>query len=79
MARLNTTIAGYLVELETEGETGCDTTQCTVSRGPYSASLELLMAEGHLIWTLSGGLEKYERIQGSTLGEIENWAYRNGY
>lgn len=77
--RHSTVIKGYLVELATEGETGADTTECSISRGPYHTSLERLMAEGNLVWVRSNGHEAYEVPPPSVIGEIENWAYSNGY
>lgn len=79
MAQLHTKIGPYLVELATEGETGAQTTECTISRGPYSTSLARLMEVGNLVWVQRGGREAFEVPPPAIIGEIENWAFANGY
>lgn len=70
----------YVVDLDTDMEGhGADhpdrVTGCWISYGRFSASLETLMASGHL-YTAEGS----ERIVPANLiNEIEAWAIENGY
>lgn len=70
MTTLSTTIKGYTVDLDTDQPT----TQCFVTKGPYSASLEAMSQTGMLTWD-----HREHAVPGSILGDIENWAYNNGY
>lgn len=63
-------IGDYSIELDLSGET----TQCWVSKGRFSASLECLMGEGVLHCN-----DHELKVPPSVIGDIENWAYRNGY
>lgn len=64
---MQTTINGYLVELDIDD----DTTQCFINKGRGSASLECLLAVG----TLDDDLP----VAQSTIDAIEKWALANGY
>lgn len=70
-----TIINGYLVELDTGG----DTTQCFVEyndRGThYNASLAALMDTGEL----EDRHNKPRRVSQSTIDQITNWALERGY
>lgn len=70
-----TTISGYLVELDTEGET----TKCFVDfndRGThYNASLAALDATGEL----EDAHGRPRRVPASTIERIMNWALERGY
>ena len=71
----NTIISGYLVELDTDG----DTTQCFVDyndRGThYNASLAALMDTGEL----EDRYNKPRRVPRSTIDRITDWALERGY
>jgi hypothetical protein len=70
-----TIISGYLVELDTDG----DTTQCFVDyndRGAhYNASLAALMDTGEL----EDRYNKPRRVPQSTIDRITDWALERGY
>lgn len=68
-----TIINGYRVELDLDGPDG--TTQCFVSKGSYSASLQGLLYTGCL--TDSGDREI--RVNESIVDAIEAWALAEGY
>lgn len=70
MPKRSTTIKGYTVELDTDDET----TQCFITKGRYSASLAALSSTGVLTDD-----DKEHAVPGSIQGDIENWAYNNGY
>lgn len=73
-----TTIEGYRVELEfeSEGENVADTkaTQCFVSKGKYSASLEALLWSGCLT-----DIDSELKVPARVISAIESWAQVNGY
>lgn len=73
-----TIIEGYKVELEfeSEGDNVADTnpTQCFVSKGRYSASLEALLWSGCLT-----DVDSELKVPARVIGEIESWAQVNGY
>lgn len=66
-----TTISGYIVEFENDGET----TQCFISNKRGSASLECLLGTGCLTDQFGDDFQVPERV----CAEIENWAMAQGY
>lgn len=76
MKNTQTNIAGYKVELDFESEGENVISQCFISSGSYSASLEHLLATGCLsdsFW------EKDLKVPARVIDEIESWAQVNGY
>lgn len=75
MTKATTIISGYLVELDTDG----DTTQCWVDyndRGNhYTASLAALDATG----VLEDRNGRERPVPGSTVERISDWAVTRGY
>jgi hypothetical protein len=75
MTQSTTIISGYLVELDTTGET----TECFVDfndRGThYSASLAALDATGEL----EDRAGRPRRVPASTIERITSWAVERGY
>lgn len=67
-----TIINGYRVELDLDGPDG--TTQCFVSKGSYSASLQGLIYTG----TLTDG-DREIPVSESIVNAIEGWAVAEGY
>lgn len=71
MSVKSTTIKGYVVDLELDDETS----SCFISKSKYSSSLEHLLGMG----TLYDARDNEHTVPGSIIGDIENWAYANGY
>jgi len=67
---IKTNISGYAVELDLSGET----TQCFISKGKFSSSLECLMGNG----TLDNSDETID-VPIPVINDIEMWALENGY
>jgi hypothetical protein len=65
-----TVIHGYEVELEVDD----GTSQCFITKGRHSASLEALMATG----VMTNADDEVEVTQG-TIEKIEKWAIGKGY
>jgi len=66
------TIAGYTIELDVTD----DYTQCTISKGRCTSSLEVLLNYG----TLAGDREQDDHtVAPGVVDMIEDWALANGY
>ncbi len=70
--RTETTIEGYAVVLDTGGKSP----QCFIAKGKFEASLDALSATGKLFHRSN---DAEHVVPGAILGDIENWAYNNGY
>lgn len=70
-----TTINGYSIELDTDVDGDGSTTQCFISYGKYSASLEAADSTG----LLTDSNECEHPIRTTDLVAIKLWAYANGY
>ena len=76
MKNTETNIAGYKIELDFESEGGNVISQCFISNGNYSASLEHLLFTGCLsdsCW------ESDLKVPARVISAIESWALANGY
>lgn len=69
----STTIKGYSVDIE---KAAFGRVQCTVRKGSYTAELKAFSKTGKLV---NPANKKEHAVAGATLGDIENWAYNNGY
>ncbi len=71
MITKTTTIHGYTVELDIDG----DQTQCTVTHKRFHGSLAMLSFEGYLI----NCRDEEHIVPAWIIAEIETWAENNGY
>lgn len=77
MIRLLEIINGYTVAIELNyDKLGLDWSECRISKGDYSASIEFLQ---HSRGIYNSNQDDIEPVEFSTISKIQEWADENGY
>jgi hypothetical protein len=77
MIRLLEIIDGYTVALTfSYDKLGCDWTECRISKGDYSSSIESLL---HTNGIYNVERDSIEPMAMETISKIKQWADENGY